>query len=522
MGKYFEAQNSGDSVSNAVKSGNNPGRVFQIYLFLEEKTMKRKILASLMCLLMMALILPVSGMEVESLIGENVLVNGDFEIASEEKPVLPEGWTAFAGGQLVQEDALAGNNAYYMKSSGTTTTTLSQKLTMLSAGKRYMLEGYVNLKKAVDKGVRVYIHQNGSTKAGMNYSNTVANPTDGYTKISYLFTGGENYELVISVLGDGTEAYFDNFAIYETDNLVKYEGGMDRLNSDLVADISSWKQYTGISDEIMKPYVDKTEGFNNYTAQIVSMSNSEVAAQYPLDLYYDNVTVQNSDILKVKYRVKVLSSAVQAEDITLTIRTQDTKTANINYALPVVIPKDKVNTWMDVEIILPRFSYAWFTRHATCDYLLDDFEVSKLKNSGISDKKLISRTEFPFPETVTPAMPMRVVSIFESVASVNTSDVIYPYVYYVNSTETETKATSLVAVYKKEGATKQLLGLAIEGISSKSGIPGFFKQGINLSQYEMVAKDGVTYTLESYLLNGANLEPLVKNTKLMIAPSQGE
>ncbi len=383
----------------------------------------------------------------------------------------------------------------------------------LESGKSYRFEGYFNIPYDVEgAGMHFTSNITASDNDSISLSTGFVQrgvATSGWEKRTYDFVyPGSTYYLNLEIdnLGGAGVIYFDELKIYEIESFPASLLSMDcRFDAGQTASSFS----TGSSDSVAGTnfaIVQDPDDSSNYALMIpdkkIQTASTNNTAN-PVKLPLKSVSVSNlsvNDFLKYSFRIKVAADEVPANDLVITGRYNNTNFENVtNEYIDVsyTIPKDKVNTWVDVEFITnaPASSdnVLFAGRLAGYDYYVDDIMVTKVEGSFASAVKpliMIDNSQGTY-------FAKGAVGIKEETYSA--TDAANRRIYFVPASSTDS-AFAAVALYKVENNVKTLIDVDAESMVASSLWPVVTGNdfGIDLSGQSLL--DG-TYIVEYFLWN---------------------
>lgn len=494
--------------------------------------MKRKILASLMCLLMMATLLPVGSVAAEN---AEILTNGDFEGGVDSNGI-PNGWTEFdrvsaeySSGLITGEDIPAESVTAVTPHKGASfkikgNVDYYQKLNNLVEGKKYLVEGYVNA-PVNNQGPVVFIgrgnhalttagnavllfnyYRNGAPTTGAGETLT----TGGWLRFTNVFqyspnaansVGGDWY-LVLRNLNDNP-VYYDSISITEV--------------SDNVLFCEQFNTFANHIENDLKPSIlDTTVIDLNYGGIPVVDSGKNGVLEIPggalrqtgMTLSLDNV-VTGSATIRVSFRAKNNSG-------TTGLNTVYVGPYPNAYGTPQGVTLDLSQNdgdWTYYEFIFDYTNGSWnkfkiykgqFTSSSETWYL-DDLVIEKVGDAFVGEGKTLTgpvETVFTDPEGLT------ITSRQFLDAPVLSTETVKPFVRFATAEENGDTALTMTAVYKNEGSKRQLLNVITEKLDATASAAAYSTGSIDLSTLGLTAADGVTYTVETYLWDDGSIKPM--------------
>ncbi len=500
--------------------------------------MKRKILASLMCLLMMATLLPVGSVAAEEVV---FLTNGDFEGGADANGV-PIGWTEFDRDStsavysctLIDEadipaeevSAVTPHNGTSFKIQGN--VDYYQKLNNLVSGKQYLIEGYVNA-PVNNQGPQVFIGKGNYTlTTGTNAeqifnrflngadSSGIDKKTNGWLRFSAVFryspdaatSLGADWYLVLRNLNDNP-VYYDSISVTElSDNVLFYEGFNTFTNStnDLLPNVIRY------STVLNNNYggVGAVDSDNNGVCEIAASANFR---QVGLTLTPGPV-VDTACTIRLSFRARLGTGTVTSLFVGPYTDT---------YANPTGYQLTLSNDWKYYEIIMDYDPSVWssfkFYKGATADggkWHLDDIMVEKVNDAFVGTGKTLND---PTVTTYTAPAGLTMTTRQYATTSYTATETIKPFVRFATAEETDT-ALTMTAVYKNEGSKRQLVNVITETLTATASEAAYSTKSMDLSTLGLTAADGVTYTVKTYLWNDSTLKPLADDVVIPIAVAQ--
>lgn len=186
----------------------------------------KKALASILALLMLVTMLPLTGMVTVSAAATNLVTNGDFEGGN------ADGWTVWQGTEVSKAAAHSGSYGAHLKGEGTWGGMLDQAVTV-KAGTAYKVNMWL---KAVSNGVNIQIKDGSAEGAvlGSGWANSTS-----WTEMTWLVTPATN-ALFINFCGGGN----GNAESVYVDDITVTESVVEVVNGDF-SDNSGWKLGTG-------------------------------------------------------------------------------------------------------------------------------------------------------------------------------------------------------------------------------------------------------------------------------------
>ncbi|MBQ7036925.1 MAG: carbohydrate binding domain-containing protein [Clostridia bacterium] len=383
----------------------------------------------------------------------------------------------------------------------------------LESGKSYRFEGYFNIPYAVE-GAGMHFTSNINSNDGDSISLSTGFvqrgvATSGWEKRSYdfVYRGGTYYlNLEIDNTSGPGAIYFDELKIYEIDSFPASFLSVDcRFDADQNASAFSTGSSVSV-DGANFDIVQDPDDPSNYALMIPDKKLTATSTNNtanPVKLPLNSVSVSNlsvNDFLKYSFRIKVAADEVPANDLVISGRYNNSNFVNVtNKYIDVsyTIPKDKVNTWVDVEFITnaPASSdkVLFAGRLAGYDYYIDDIMVTKVEGSFASAVKplnMINNSQGTY-------FAKGAVGIKEETYSA--TDAANRRIYFVPASSTDS-AFAAVALYKVENNVKTLIDVDAESMVASSLWPVVTGNdfGIDLSGQSLT--DG-TYIVEYFLWN---------------------
>lgn len=507
--------------------------------------MKRKLFATLLCLLMMATLLPVGSMASENS-AETILSNGDFEKGvegwtqngSSEATVIETSDVPVEGGETVVSPfkgkalKLSGKTDYYQVLSG------------LTEGEQYIVTGYVNAPVTNDSA-RVFLGRGAYSPSSGSYASAVYNKyqfnnddslvipaTNGWTKFTFVFEYNvaanqpaaseaenidKNYYLVLRNTKDsGAPSYFDEIKVQSFNDEV--------IPGEKVLAYESFEAYTvdynlthsltnSIWDASSKPKgesrVINGEGVW-YTKENTNATQVTLATSSKF-----NQLCEDGDFLHLRFRAKNFENT-NTEAPTLGFQYNSTwpspkRISGIDTAL-------NNGDWVNYDFWVHYDSTLWnkivICLAANDGWLLDDIVLSVANDAYVGTGKTLGTNEATFTSSNTNATKTFTVKRRASAEIPYTNaETVSPYIYISTKEEAKT-AFTLTAVYKNAGGNRQLVDVIAETLNATASADAYSTKSIDLSTLGLTAAEGVTYTAETYLWNEGIIKPM-KNKVVM-------
>ncbi len=524
--------------------------------------MKRKLFATLLCLLMMATLLP-AGSIAADVVATNMIPNGDFEadfvrISGVTRPA--EGWTSTLSsttkgeyGKISRvetdtygegEDAVVVNPAvkestHFLKfeklqteeSTPTRITYPISAATGFVEGKTYRAEAYVYIPENNGAVGLLFCASDTSDRGTPQLYVGAGNfgiATNGWVKLEYDFVytaadaNGTGYDLSIRMVGTTANvAYFDEVKVYETDttSLLSCYSPLN-LGQDVKA-FSTNPSSSVPEDE----YALRTEPGNdsNFVILVPSkrLADQSNNTPYPVKVPVSASRIASYDVddfVKISFRVKVISSTIPENDIVLSLRANNTKfVAGQTYInVGITIPSDKVNSWVNVEYIThannATDNFA-FKKNDGYDYYLDDIDIVPVSESFISDMSVWN--EYDGTRQGSDGTTTYWLKAYWGVKgnSLTKDDTIFPKFWFKPDTATD-KALAAVAVYRKDDVKRTLVDLKLDHIVASDALePICYDEQIDLSTSGL---EPGNYEVEYFLWNNSGLLTLSDSVSIPV------
>ncbi len=516
--------------------------------------MKRKLFATLVCLLMMATFLPTVGMATDTAI----LVNGGFEDDLAE-------WTQITGGEntttfsVVESDSigegegavtiLPHSGSKMLKITGAGRKFFHQELKNLKPNRRYMFEGYVNIPVS-GAGPKIMITDSLNLEAHVNYKSVLGwytkgmtETTDGWQKFTRMLTyedlvkaGVDTKSFTISNTIDGN-VYFDDISVRELDEDVLFRHEFETFTNDqgTFTDAGALIALTPATNTDSSPVASvyatadgnaikiKSNGANGQDALKISLCNMSSGALLPGYKYPDGFSLPNGTPLLLRFKTKPLNIVTEGTtEYQAGVRTY----YNGGTAGAWVTCKVGVDTteWTQHEMWFPMNSLMqlYILRGtADVDWLIDDIEICLAKDIYVENNATIHTT---LGDTFTDAKTTDVFLRSSVKKDIYTSSDIFAPFIRLSTKEAAKRALAVTAVYKNAGGYRQLLWVATKNMEATSSMDSYynpyettlnanFKAGIHyvmgdvdLSTLNIVEEEGVTYFAETYLWDVAKMQ----------------
>ncbi len=526
--------------------------------------MKRKLFATLLCLLMMATLLPVGSTAADD-VATNMIPNGDFEtdfvkISGVTRPA--EGWSATLSsstkgefGKISRvetdtygegEDAVVVNPAvkestHFLKyeklqteeSTPTRITYPISAATGFVEGKTYRAEAYVYIPEnnGAD-GAEGFLFcdsatsDRGSPRLSVG-AGDFATVTNGWVKLQYNFVytakdeTGKGYDLSIRMTGTAAKVvYFDEIKVYEINsNSLLSCSGFFNLAQD-ISDLS-----TGSSSVAENEYALRTEPGNtsNFVILVpaIGLVDQQKNTAYPVKVPVSASKCSSYDLddfVKISFRVKIVSSTVPEADVMLPIRANNTLFGvSQNYiGAGITIPSDKVNSWVNVEYIThankatAAYSFGSIEGY---DYYLDDIDIVPVTESFINDMTLWN--EYDGSRKGADGTTTYWLKLYWGVKgdSLTKDDTIIPKIWFKPDTATD-KALAAVAVYKTDDVKRTLVDIKLNYLEASDTLePICYDEQIDLSTSGL---EPGNYEVEYFLWKNSGLLTLSDSVSIPI------
>ncbi len=542
--------------------------------------MKRKLFATLLCLLMMATLLPIGSMAAVEYTGENLLKNGGFETTQAKDAAQPSNWNTLVidgqaekgtdymlisgeeDGETVQPYSgdyaykMIGKNSYDVETSKYSRIYIYQTLPELEVGKHYVLSGYINITEA--SGARVFIGQGtgyGGTATGGAMAYTGEDlTTNGWKKFSFLLSPTEETGVqftVSCVLNNKGTVYLDDLSFYEkkNDTILAESGELEALHNDGAFSAPAAAYFDGYTKE----------GTNyDYVAEngqiMIKMrglaSSSGIKAMYP---YYNkrlfvkengnyvSTPVSVGDIVKLKFDAKLVSENTDlAGSYTCTV----VHNAGQMYG-SISIPSDALNKWVTVEYWFEISQYEqdgstkMFTNlsesgfsvgvrqplpgeagKATADLLIDNFELYVDDGSYIGAGKTISTASGikEVKDTTDTSLVIASAS-WNSRVSINeaySSDEPIQPFVYYTNASEAETAVNAFSAIYEKPENGPKRLVAMANVPKTVATGASTSTTIPLSLENLELDADKTYCVETFLWNGSSIKPIVGKTEVSL------
>ncbi|MBE7063046.1 MAG: hypothetical protein E7390_04550 [Ruminococcaceae bacterium] len=512
--------------------------------------MKRKLFATLLCLLMMATLLPVGSMATETA-ETPLLQNGDFEGVVDSSGN-PNGWAYYSydadkGAERIVTDATAavqpqsGEKAVKIKGgSDNSRTYFYQRLMNLEAGKKYLVEGYINLPSeskfsagiCMGTSAEAYQFTNSSIAFVNMYSSGLisAKKTDGWIKVAKVFkyepsSADEKWFLTFRAIS-ATDIYLDNFSIEECDSI--YKNGMDDYSGSTSLSIGTFINLGGFSSHL----IDKNgEGYVESTA----MRGQNILQIKLSDLKKFIPDLSSAQTLKLSWRLKIVEKTVLDDIDRWDLNLRFIKTGlstNYGYKMTCVDSGE----WADYE-----FYFKWDPDNNSFDQIqlsglyaytasgteinnntnpysakcqVDDIAIDIIGPAYIGSGKTVHSVPVNAKYSNSdPAVYVVGYGRTKTEAQYNSDETVTPFTRFATTQQSDS-ALTVTAIYKNEGSSRQLVDVITETLDATASATAYSTKSIDLSTLDLVAAEGVTYTAETYLWNDGTITPM-KNKVVM-------
>lgn len=525
--------------------------------------MKNKIWSILLGAVLLLTMLPVGVMATESTTPvTNLIVNGTFEdgltggVPGENWVKQMQASTLVYGNIEVMESdtigtentktitpAVADSTKFLKLSKIETDTSRAARIyfpisttTGFDMSKKYRLEAYINIPEAVTNVGFHFAPANAADRDGIRLGVGEAfmdEATEGWTKIYYDFTFDSmptnETEVYLNMKIKGTAAgvvYFDEIKVYEIKddnslltNSCHYNFGQSVafMSADPVRSLE------GTHFELANDPADSA----NYAVRINKAGDRAIPVMAPISLAggYDM-----DDIYKIKFRMYVESAATPEGDVVILLRnTNYGSTASTKYTrASVTVPADKVNQWLDVEVITTGFSAAssnfGFEKNADYDYYIDDIEAYLLTDSYISNMNILNSFGALRVGTSGDRIWINAYTGYDN-KGFSKTDVVKPLMVFAPNAEGD-KGIGVIAVYKNNANVRTLVDIKLEDLSRTDAenltdsalvpeeygmIPATFS--MDLSTLDLTEGN---YSVDYLLWDDTTIFPLAKNVSIAV------